>query len=261
MRRPSVGISRLIVLLLVVLIWEIITQANILNFFVLPKPLQVATAFVQMIANTPTSISVIPGGFYSNLGVTLYEIFVAFAVSSVVGVLVGFAWGANGFLKNTFEPLLYLFYSAPSIILYPVIFLIFTVHPPSKIVFGIMLGLFPVIVNTISGFGELKPQYLKVARVSGASSQQVFTKIVLPGLAPSIMGALRLGLSYVIIGVIAGEVIAAPSGIGASIATTAFNLHMDYMWSLILVVFGLAYFLVEVVFRQLEKRMFRYASL
>ena len=238
-----------------ILLWQLLPTYNIVNRYIL-------VPFTQVIASYPELMNpanpVVPGGLLFQLQATLFEVAVAFGLSATIGVVVGFLLGHYRLVGSIYEPLLYLFYAVPGAVLYPPIFLLFGVGVQSKIAIALILGLFPMIINTATGVRNVKHSYIKLANSLGVKGSQMMTKVVIPAAAPYIMSGLRLSLSFVLVGVIFGELIASTQGLGWAIESASNTFHIDMMYALILVVVLVALLLL-LILTAVERRLIRYA--
>ncbi|MCL4517671.1 MAG: hypothetical protein M1587_00570 [Thaumarchaeota archaeon] len=137
---------RVFYLVLILSIWQLITSLHIVNELVIPTPLSVGESLYTFFSGTTT----IPD-FYTSLIVTGIELATAYVIVAIMGVLIGMAFGLFRIIWRSFNPLLFAFFSIPMVVLYPVMFLVFGLGIWSKITFGILLGILPVIVNTSAG--------------------------------------------------------------------------------------------------------------
>jgi len=111
-----------------------------------------------------------------------------------------------------------------------------TPGPASKIAFGAAFGFFPVALNTISGFGHLDPRLVDVARSMGASSFQMFRRVLFPGALPQVLTGLRTGLILTFIAVVAGEMVSSLHGIGYMIAWLGEMMETSRMYAYIVLI-------------------------
>lgn len=77
-----------------------------------------------------------------------------------------------------------------------------------------LLGLFPIALNTMVGVQAIEPGYFIMARSLGASRLQALTQVLVPLALPSVIAGLRLGTSMIIVGVILTEMLASTGGLG-----------------------------------------------
>jgi NitT/TauT family transport system permease protein len=86
---------------------------------------------------------------------------------------------------------------------------------------------FPILYNTVTGIKNVDRGYIKVARTLGASDVRILTTVVIPLAIPNIFTGLRLeaGMAWRVI--IAAEMVAIPTGIGALMMKAESLLRMD----------------------------------
>ena len=120
------------------------------------------------------------GEFCRDLQVTLTELAIAFAISCTTGVTLGYLISRSQYRIQVFEPLLAGIYSVPIILFLPLYVLFFGLGPGSKIALGTTISFFPIVLNTIAGFGYVDKIFITAARSMGASDFQMFRYVLLP---------------------------------------------------------------------------------
>ncbi len=153
--------------------------------------------------------------YLSSLAYTLPEYFAALALSLLIGVPLGFliAWRESTY--RSLNPLLGLALVTPKMAFIPIITIWLGISTNiSAIALGTLLGVFPIIVNTIAGVRSTKPEYLLLARSVGLSSPQVYRKILLPSFYPSLLVGIFLGSNLCMTGVLLMEMILEHPGVG-----------------------------------------------
>jgi NitT/TauT family transport system permease protein len=247
----SPGAVRTALVLLVLVAWELFARFGGVNKILIAPPSAVAVHIVKIVAGA----SDVPD-FYRHLGVTLWELVVAYAVTAVLGVFLGWLFAASNIIGEAFEPILLVLYAIPKIILYPLFVLILGIGLVPKIVFGITVGIFVVIFNTAAGLRQVEPAYIGLARSLGYSKAQTFFKVVLPAAAPTILAGLRLGFGYTIIGIITGELLVVNAGLGFLIDWASLNYFTPQLFALIIVTLCIGV-LGNGLFSMLERRWVR----
>jgi ABC-type nitrate/sulfonate/bicarbonate transport system permease component len=144
----------------------------------------------------------------------LIEILVSFALVVSLGTSLGFAFAERELLGQVFEPMTTAFYSIPNVLLYPATFIIFGLGESSKIVFGFILGFFPVAANVLAGLRQMDRNYVVLALSMGAKRRTVYGKVIIPAAAPAIVSGLKQGLTLTTIGVMGAELLASYGGVG-----------------------------------------------
>ncbi len=99
----------------------------------------------------------------------------------------GYLISRSQYLIKVFEPLLAGFYSVPIILFLPLYVLFFGLGPGSKIAIGTTISFFPIVLNTIAGFGYVDKIFITAARSMGASDVQMFRYVLLPAAFPVIL--------------------------------------------------------------------------
>jgi ABC-type nitrate/sulfonate/bicarbonate transport system permease component len=169
----------------------------------------------------------------SALGLTVFEIACAYALSVACGAAVGLAVGATPLSREGFYPLVLLLYAIPQVSLIPLFVLMFGLGPASKIAFGFSHGIFPVIVAVTGGMSNVPPLYVRGARSMGASRLDIVRHVVFPHMAPAFFVGLRLAMTMTLLGVILAELYVSTGGIGYFTRVFAENYNPAPLFALI----------------------------
>jgi ABC-type nitrate/sulfonate/bicarbonate transport system permease component len=227
--------SSLFVKFAVIALWLIIWQllGDILlrtrtNSIIIATPYQVALAFLSFAQGN----SGLPDA-QKNILLTVYELIVAFGIASGTGLFIGTLIGQFKIIEESLEPLIVALLAVPNFVLFPIMFLLFSIGPRSDIAFGAYLGFFPVVANTIAGYRQVDTQLITLAKSLGASRLEIFTKIVFPSSVGPIVSGLKQGFSLCTIGVVGGEILAPVSGIGFLLTESAGFFFTPQLYALI----------------------------
>lgn len=183
---------------------------------------------------------VLDGHHLRLLGVTLAETGIAFACAAVVGTTLGYLLWRRPVLAHAYEPALYALASAPIVLLYPVLLVVFGRNPVAVTVLGFLAGLLPVLIATFQAFQRLNPTYLKVARVMRLTDRQAFLRVLLPAGMPSVVVGLRLGLTFTLLNVLGMEYLAGIGGVGSEISLSYARLRSDEMYGALILSIALS---------------------
>jgi NitT/TauT family transport system permease protein len=237
-RKVVLIVTHMFVLLSLLVSVDYLIAMGYVSEFTIPR----LERFVSAFLNFPTNPD-IPGNFWSHLATTLYELGVACLI--VIGIMLPLAFviGIKRTAKEVVEPLLLAFFAIPSIILYPAIYLMLGIGPSSKIALGVLIGSSYLIIYVLSAIYYLNWDLLKMGRVFTNSQVRLFWKVGLPSILPILVSAIQIGVSYTIVGVIVGEVIASSSGLGflVSWAETTIRAPELYAAIAIAIIFSLAF--------------------
>lgn len=125
---------------------------------------------------------------------------------------------------------------------------------PIAIVF--LCSFFPVCYNTATGVKSVDKSFVQVARTMGASDFRILTTVVVPLAVPAIFTGLRLeaGMAWRVI--VAAEMVAIPTGIGALLMRAESLIRVDII-IVCLMVLSLMCFSFERFFNYVENRLTR----
>ncbi|MCM3726504.1 ABC transporter permease [Neobacillus cucumis] len=202
----------------VLILWEVIYRLGIINPIFLSSPIQILKVGYQLIVN---------GILLENLVFTLRNFIVGFVLAATIGVSIGLVTGWYKTAGKAFDPFLTAMLGTPRIVLLPLITLWVGVGFTSKVLVVFPAGVFPIILNTMSGVQNLDPNLTRVAKAFGASPIQTFVTVALPGALPQIVSGLRVGIGQSLIGVIAAEMFVSTGGIGYFVAQSSANFNID----------------------------------
>jgi NitT/TauT family transport system permease protein len=178
--------------------------------------------------------------FWPHAAETAQAFAVAMGIAAGAGLLVGFLLGLSRFAAAVFEPVLVALYSIPKVTLYPIVLLAFGLGMPAKIAFGAIHGFVPIALFAINGVRNVRPVFLKAARVHGLTAPQLVRRVLLPAALPEIFSGLRIGFSLTLIGTVLGEMFASQRGLG-SLLMQAIGLHnVDVIMAVTLLMVGFA---------------------
>jgi NitT/TauT family transport system permease protein len=126
---------------------------------------------------------------------------------------------------------------------------------PITIIF--ICSFFPILYNTVTGIRSVSSEIVSVARTLGASKRQILTTILLPLALSNIFTGLRLeaGMTWRVI--IAAEMVAVPTGLGALLISSESLLRVDIIM-VCLIVLSLMCLLFEKTLLFLERKITRW---
>jgi ABC-type nitrate/sulfonate/bicarbonate transport system permease component len=228
----------------ILLAWFVVTETGYISRLFLPRLPDLGRKFAALLAS---------GDWVSPLSLTLYEVGCAYAIGAVCGVFIGFLVSRTRFATKVFEPLFSSLFAVPLIILYPLAMLFFGLGAGSKIALGSIICFFPIVLNTINGFGNVNPVYLRAASSMGASGFTLVRRVLIPAAFPVILTGLRIGFIICFLSIIGGETLGSLNGLGHQIVFNAESMDTTGMfaWIIFIVLIALA---LNFVVQRLEKK-------
>ena len=252
--------------ILLLVVWELIVRAEILNPRWFPPPTRIAAALWDLTINydefNKTSLfgrpwlipqTVATEGWpaamtlltESHVLTTLWRVFVGFIIGAVPGIFVGMIMGMNKTIRIMLDGTMSAIYVLPKIAIFPIMMLIFA-NPfgeGPKIAVVAISAFFLVAINTMAGVRDIDPVYMQAATNYGANRLQLFRHVILPGALPVIFAGLRLALGTALIVIVAIEFVRARKGVGFVTFYYWEVLVTEKMYAGLFVVMGLGMFL------------------
>jgi len=188
-------------------IWEIVARLNLTpGHFFFPPFSTVVMEFYYLTAN-----GVLGHNFLSSL----VRVLIGFSAGSIAGLLVGTIMGWNNVVNKALNPIVSLIFPIPALGWLPLLMLWLGIGEALPIAIIFICSFFPILYNTATGIRTVDKNYIRVARTLGASDIKILTTVVMPLALPNIFTGLRLeaGMAWRVI--IAAEMVAIPTGIGA----------------------------------------------
>lgn len=226
-------------------LWEVLPRAGLVSDIVLPPLSEVVAALRQLLALDT---------FWMHFMVTMREIFGGFVFGTIIGLVLGIALAVWKSVKQVTYPYVVGFQAIPKIVFAPLFIAWFGYGESSKVVMGIAIAFFPVLINTLVGLESVPGDMVKLMRSLRATPLQIFRKVAFPHALPLIFAGVKQALTYAVIGALVGEFVGASAGLGYLLDSYNFQLRIDFVFALIVVlaVVGAAlYFMVE----WLDKRL------
>ena len=75
-------------------------------------------------------------------------------------------------------------------------------------------GFFPICLLVAGGVRDIDRMPLRVARSMGATSWQLYRKVILPAVLPAVLAGMKLGIVFCLLGVLVVEMFGGIRGMG-----------------------------------------------
>ncbi len=119
------------------------------------------------------------------------------------------------------DPFVVALYGIPKILVLPWIVLLLGYGTAPAIFYGTLHGFFPVLVLVTGAVRDVDRTLVTVARAYGASTWQLYWKVLLPAIVPSVFAGMRLGIVFCLLGVLVVEMFAGVRGMGSVMGSLA----------------------------------------
>jgi NitT/TauT family transport system permease protein len=230
------------------LLWLLVTEAGWIQPFFLPSPIAVASRLATMVVN---------GGYLADVWASAYRVFGGFLLAAAVAVPIGILIGNFPFFRSLLEPLLSTARYLPATAFVPLMIIWLGINESQKISIVFMGTFFPLVLFIASISEGVSSDLMNSAYSLGASSRQVFFKVLLPACVPAIVDALRITAGIAWTYVIVAELVGADKGMGIAILQSQRFLLTDQVIAGIVAV-GILGVLTDLAFRYAHRKFFPY---
>lgn len=206
---------------------ELAVRTGLVDSFLLPPPSAVLASLPRLLAEE---------GLVARLGRTAGEVLAGATVAILLGCLVGAAMHRWPLLRAAFAGWVVGFAAAPLILIYPLLLILLGRSLAMVVAMSALAALPPIVLRTVEGLDGTRAVLLAVGRSFALTPAQLFWLVRVPAALPAVMGGVRLGLVYALIGVISVEYLTSLGGLGALITDLADRYDMAAMYGAILFV-------------------------
>lgn len=190
---------------------EIVIRALDIPAWQVPRPSRVLDAFVQQAPALARSALI-----------TAQAAFLGFAMAGALGIIIAIILSTSKWIERAFYPYTIFFQTVPIIAIAPLLVIWFDAGTQAVTVAALIVGIFPVIANTLAGLRSVDPNLRDLFHLYGGGAITTLWKLKLPSALPNIVTGLRIAAGLAVIGAIVGEFVAG-SGEGLGILVLSAN--------------------------------------
>ena len=199
MKKVRTLLAYILSLVVIVAAWFIIARI-IKAELILPSPVNVFSSVAGLVKSQT---------FWRAFAHTFLRVIISFAITVVLGTLIGIACGFSSFTRDFFELPLAIIRATPVVAF--ILIALFWFKSGTVPVFVCVLMTLPIMTTAVAnGFTKSDEKLLGMAKVFNFSRGQVFRYIQLPSLVPFFLNGMvsTFGLSWKVVA--AGEVLSLP---------------------------------------------------
>jgi NitT/TauT family transport system permease protein len=251
-KRVLRAIAPLAAIALVLLIWQSVVWAGVVESWILPSPAEV---FSSLWAQAQTGL------LWASAFNSLRKGVQGFALALIIATPIGVALGLNKTLRLIIRPLITGLQQLPSVAWVPAAIIWFGLS--DRTIFAvILLGAVPSIANgLISGIDQIPTIYLRAGKVLGARGFNYIRHIVIPAAWPGFLAGLEQGWAFAWRSLMAAELIAINPILGPGLGQmldSARNLgDMSLVIGTIIVIMFVGVLIERVFFSPIRQRTLR----
>lgn len=182
----------------VVVIWEFLSRAEIVNPAFLPPASVVLLRLGELAVDPP---------FLRHVLATMQAWAIGLLVSATVAILLGVLLGSSKVAYAASRALIEFLRPIPSVALIPLAILLFGRGTQMKVSLIIYASIWPILFNTIYGMHDVDPVAKDTARSFGFGRMQILARVALPSAMPFIYTGVRIASAVALILAVSAELI------------------------------------------------------
>ncbi|MGY2374450.1 ABC transporter permease [Pseudomonas sp. SDO524_S393] len=241
-RTPDV-LLRLVSPLVLLLLWELASQAGLIPQRVIAAPSQIGGTLWAMIVS---------GELGRHVLVSLQRALVGLSIGVSIGVVAALVTGLSKRGEVILDSPMQMLRTIPSLALVPLFILWFGIGEFTKIALIVTGTTFPVYLNLFAGIRNIDPKLIEAANTLGLSRRELIWHVILPGSLPSFFVGLRYSLGISWLALVFVEQINTTAGIGY-LASDARDFMRTDVIVICLLIYSVLGLLIDGLIRTLER--------
>jgi NitT/TauT family transport system permease protein len=229
-----------------VAVWALLAELKVWPPYVFPTPRGVLQALWSGFADHTFWIAIL---------VSMKRMLIGYALSVVLGMLLGLGVASNKFLEETVGGLLVSLQSLPSICWLPLAVLWFGLSEKAILFVVVMGSLLSVTIAMETGRQQMPKIYGMAGRNLGARGFPLFWHVLLPASLPYIVSGLKQGWAFAWRSLISGEMIFVSLGLGQLLMMGRDLNDMSQVIAVMILIVGIGYVVDGLVFKTVERRI------
>jgi len=195
--------------------------------------------------------------FISDIGVSLYRIYLSFFVACLVAVPLGLIMGCFVKVRALVNPTVGGLRYLPAASFVPLLLVYLGPTDTAKMALLFLGCVFFLIALILDNVLAVPKEFVESAQTMGADRKHIVLRVALPAAAPQILDSMRNMIAVSWTYLVIAEIVAATDGIGAVMMRGAKFLHIDIIMAGILTI-GVLGVLTDILFRYASRLLFPY---
>ena len=188
------------------LLWEMIARSHFFPSILFPPPCEVLATGFDLLRS---------GILLKSVGNSFLRVIAGILLGLALAIPVGLLMGWVETVDKLFGPITSLLFPIPGIAWLPLLIVWVGLRPSLPILLIAIVVFFPVLLNISSGVKSVDRENILAARTLGSSELRILVSVVVPLSLPFILTGVRIEVALAWRVLVAAEMIAIPTGIGA----------------------------------------------
>jgi NitT/TauT family transport system permease protein len=243
----------ILAIILALVAWEIVAVWIVHYSFILPSPVDVASAFVDLLED---------GTLLLDFEASMVHFAIGLGLALAIGIPLGIMMGWNRRIESFVDPLIELLRPIPPLAWIPFAIIWFGLTSFSA-GFIIFIGaVFPIIINTYSGFRSVPRVFVEAAKMLGCTRDLPLIRyIAFPAALPSVAAGIRIATGVGWMCLVAGELFGVSNyGLGQKL-WFFYDLHRMDCVVVYMILLGLIGLAIDMLFRYyIDKKFLKWRT-
>ncbi len=239
--------TQLAALFCLILLWELVFRAQIVSELLFPS-------FIDVISQ----LWLRSGELALRVGVTFSYIGYAMAISLALSFILTFLSMRSKAVASIMEMILATMHPLPAVALLPLLIIWFGLGSLSLLIVVLNSALWPIFLNSYTGFRTVHQTYIEVGRNIGLKGLRLFRHVVLPSALPYLITGIEISWARSWRAAIAVELVfgaaTTSGGIGWTIYMSYFDMETPLMIAAIFTIAAVGVLAEKLVMENVEKR-------
>ena len=230
-------------------IWQVLCMTKAVPPYMLPTPMKVARAFftdIELLARHSVT--------------TLSEAFLGLGASIILGLFFAVVMDNVKFVYKMLYPVMIVSQAIPVIAIAPLLVLWFGYGIFPKVLLIVLVCFFPIVVSLYDAFKNTDEDRVQLLVSMGANKWQQFRHIKLPSAMPGFFSALKISVTYSVVGAVISEWLGGEMGLGVYMQRVRKSFAFDKMFAVIFLIVFISIVLIGVV-KMIESRVLKYRNI
>jgi putative hydroxymethylpyrimidine transport system permease protein len=210
-------------------LWQLVVRAAAVPDYLFPAPTAVAG-----------SLHDDAGLLASAAAVTVREVVFGYLLALALALALAVVLHVSAILRRAMLPLLVLSQTVPTVLLAPILAIVFGYGIEPKLIVVAIVCFFPIVVNAVDGFRSTDVELVRMMRTLHGSRLAVFRRVEFPGALPAIFSGARIAATYAAVGAVFGEWAGSSAGLGFVILQAGPALQTARIFAAVIVLSAIA---------------------
>lgn len=223
------AIPTVITICLILVLFQTLTSLGIIKDFVIPAPSAVIKALV-------TEHSILKDHIITTTLISILGLAIAIPFGALTAILLH----QTPILYRAFYPLIIASQTIPTIVITPIIVIMFGFGVWPRLLVVILVCFFPLTISFLQGLAEIDPDILRLMKTMDATTNQTLYHVLVPGALPSFFAGLKISATYSVTSAVLSEWSGSGLGLGIYLMRTKRSYAYDKMFASIVWIIGLS---------------------